>query len=123
MSFATANKDIFDAVNISGVVVSPDIRNRETQLPAVLFGLEDSGATNSTSTSGGPFHARYVFACLHSSRLNADALAADVLADLRASSDFVSVHEASRSAEIFQRGADTVPVYVTEITTTITFAS
>ena len=83
MSFATANKDIFDAVNISGVVVSPDIRNRETQLPAVLFGLEDSGATNSTSTSGGPFHARYVFACLHSSRLNADALAADVLTDLR----------------------------------------
>ena len=123
MSFATANKDIFDAVDISGVVVSPDIRNRETQLPAVLFGLEDSGATNSTSAIGAPFHARYVFACMHSSRLNADALAADVLTDLRSSSDFVSVHESNRSAEIFQRGADTVPVYITEVSTTITFAS
>tara|TARA_R110002124_G_scaffold245272_1_gene410433 strand:- start:933 stop:1304 length:372 start_codon:yes stop_codon:yes gene_type:complete len=123
MSFATANTVIFDAINITGTVVTPDIRNRETQIPAVLFGLEDSGPTNDTTGSIGPYHSRYVFACLSTSRILADALAAEVLADLAASASFVSVHESSRSAEIFQRGADTVPVYVTELTTTLTFAS
>ena len=123
MSFATANATIYDAIDIAGTVVTPDIRNRETQIPAVLFGLEDSGPTNATTGSIGPYHSRYVFACLSTSRIKADALAAEVLTDLAASASFVSVHESSRSAEIFQRGADTVPVYVTELTTTLTFAS
>jgi len=123
MSFATANTVIFDAINITGTVVTPDIRNRETQIPAVLFGLEDSGPTNDTTGSIAPYHSRYVFACLSTSRILADDLAAEVLTDLQASASFVSVHESSRSAEIFQRGADTVPVYVTELTTTLTFAS
>ena len=123
MSFASANADIFDAIDITGTVVTPDIRNRETQIPAVLFGLEDSGPTNDSTGSIGPYHSRYVFACLSTSRILADALAAGVLAELAASAAFVSVHESSRSAEIFQRGADTAPVYVTELTTTLTFAS
>jgi len=123
MPFASANADIFDAISITGAVVVPDIRNRETDIPAVLFGLEDSGSTNDSTGTIGPYHARYVFACLHTSRILADALAAEVLADLSADDAFVAVHEASRSAEIFQRGADTVPVYVTELTTTLTFAS
>ena len=75
MPFASANSDIFDAISVTGAVVVPDIRNRETDIPAVLFGLEDSGATNDSTGTIGPYHSRYIFACLHTSRINADALA------------------------------------------------
>ena len=50
MSFAEADAKIKTALDGLSAACTPDIRNRETDIPAVVWSLEDSGATE---TAGG----------------------------------------------------------------------
>ena len=45
MSFAEADAKIKTALDGLSAACTPDIRNRETDIPAVVWSLEDSGAT------------------------------------------------------------------------------
>ena len=122
MSFAEADAKIKTATASLSASCSPDIRNRETDIPAVIWTLEDSGATETAGGSGAPYHARFVFLIMHTSRIFADDLTDLVLAGLVASSDFMT-RETSRSGDLILRGADTKPVYTTTLSTVLTFGS
>lgn len=122
MSFAEADAKIKTAIGDLAAACTPDIRNRETDIPAVVWSLEDSGATETSTGSGAPYHARFMFLCMDSSRILAENLADALLVKLIASSDFMT-RESSRSGDLVLRGADTKPIYTTTLSTVITFGS
>ena len=86
MPFADADENIYDALNVaalSGVALAPDLRNRETDIPAVTWVLEDNQPTQHAGGSGGPFHARYTLSTYHTSRMLAEDLADTALTATR----------------------------------------
>lgn len=118
-------EDVYDALTHAttgvGVSVSADIRQRGDLIPAVVFTLEDATFTRYAGGDMAPVHVRVRFDCLHDSRLEAQTLAADVKTALDAS-DLVVSRE-SENTDLFSRGADLEPVYVTAITYIITCGS
>ena len=123
MPFADADENIYDALNVaalSGVALAPDLRNRETDIPAVTWVLEDNQPTQHAGGSGGPFHARYTLSTYHTSRMLAEDLADTALTALRASADFL-VRENARSSDILVRGAESTPLPTTNLDLTLTF--
>lgn len=125
MPFADADENIYDALNVaalSGVALAPDLRNRETDIPAVTWVLEDNQPTQHAGGSGGPFHARYTLSIYHTSRMLAEDLADTALTALRASSDFL-VRENARSSDILVRGAESTPLPTTNLDLTLTFGT
>jgi len=110
-----------DATTGVGVSVSADIRQRGDLIPAVVFTMEDATFTRYAGGDMAPVHVRMRFDCLHDSRLLAETLAADVKTALDASSLVVS--RESENTDLFSRGADLEPVYVTVITYIITCGS
>ena len=122
MSFANADKNIKTALTAVVAACTPELRNRDTDVPAVVWNLEDSGATETAKGSGAPYHARYSFLCMSNSRILVEDLADDVLAKLVASTDFLS-RETSRSGDVILRGSDTKPVYTSNLSTVLTFGS
>lgn len=121
-AYSTLIEDIHDALtdgtNGVGVSVSADIRQRGDVIPAVVFTMDGADFTRTTTSSEAPVHARVRFDCLHDSRLEADDLAADVLSALDASS-LVAGRE-SDDHDLFSRGADVEPVYLTSSSYVIT---
>lgn len=125
MPFADADENIYDALNVaalSGVALAPDLRNRETDIPAVTWVLEDNQPTQHAGGSGGPFHARYTLSTYHTSRMLAEDLADSALTALRASADFL-VRENARSSDILVRGAESTPLPTTNLDLTLTFGT
>ena len=122
MSFAEADAKIKTALDGLSAACTPDIRNRETDIPAVVWSLEDSGATETAGGSGGPYHARFQFFCMDSSRILVEDLADALLVKLIDSSDFMT-RETSRSGDVLLRGADTKPIYTSTLSTVLTFGS
>lgn len=125
MPFADADENIYDALNVaalSGVALAPDLRNRETDIPAVTWVLEDNQPTQHAGGSGGPFHARYTLSTYHTSRMLAEDLADSALTALRASSNFL-VRENARSSDILVRGAESTPLPTTNLDLTLTFGT
>jgi hypothetical protein len=123
MSWATADATI--ATALDGVVAakSPNLRNRETDVPAVVWSLVDSGPTESASGSTAPYHARYEFDCMALSRIAAEDLADSVVGALAAADSFVHARETSRGADVVVRGADKTPLYVSNLSMSITFGT
>ena len=123
MSWATADQDINTALSGVTAAKSPNLRNRDTDVPAVVWSLIDNNPTESASGSGAPYHARYEFDCLEDSRIEAEDLADSVVAALAASASFTAARETNRGADVVVRGADKTPLYVSTISMTLTFAS
>jgi hypothetical protein len=115
-------EDVYDALtegaSAVSVSVSADIRQRGDTVPAVVFTMEDAEFTRTAVESVAPVHVRMRFDCLHDTRLEADTLAADVKTALQASSLIVG-HETD-TTDLFSRGADVEPVYLTSSSYVIT---
>lgn len=128
MSFETADQDIYDALTAagtgvgSGIAISPDVRNRETDVPAIIWSIDDSGGSQTSAGTIGPYHARYTMSVMHTSRLTSIALAEDAIVALEASSDF-QTRENSRRGEAIARGSESTPLYLTELDLTLTFGA
>jgi hypothetical protein len=123
MSWATADEDIATALAGVTAAKSPNLRNRETDVPAVVWALVDSGPTESASGSGAPYHARFEFDCMALSRIAAEDLADAVVAALAVGASFVHARETSRGSDVVVRGADKTPLYVATLSMSITFGS
>jgi hypothetical protein len=123
MSWATADADIATALAGVTAAKAPNLRNRETDVPAVVWALVDSGPTESASGSGAPYHARYDFDCMTLSRISAEDLADSVVTALAASGSFVHARETNRGSDVVVRGADKTPLYVASLSMSITFGS
>ena len=125
MPFANADANIYSALNVaglSGVAISPDLRNRETDIPAVTWVLDDNVPTQYAGGSIAPYHARYTFTAYQTTRQLAEDLADSVLTALRASSDF-QTRENARTSDLIIRGSESVPTPTTNLDITLTFGS
>lgn len=125
MPFASADANIYSALNVAGltgVAISPDLRNRETDIPAVTWTLEDNVPTQHAGGSIAPYHARYTFTTFHTTRQRAENLADSVLTALRASTDF-QTRENARTSDLIIRGSESVPTPTTNLDITLTFGS
>lgn len=120
-SYADVIEDTFTALSGLTVDVSADIRQRGDVIPAVIFTMEDAEFTRTTVESQAPVHVRMRFDCLHDSRLEAESLAGQVLAQINASSLTAGLE--SNSTDLFSRGADVEPVYLTSSVLVITCGS
>jgi hypothetical protein len=124
-AFADVIEDVYDALtdvtNGVGVSVSADVRQRGELIPAVVFTMDTAEFTRFAGGSMAPVHCSFRFDCLHDSRLDAEALAADVQTAL-AASDLVVSRE-SETTDLFSRGADVEPVYVSSLSYIITCGS
>lgn len=123
MSWVSADADIATALADVAAAKAPNLRNRETDVPAVVWALMDSGPTESATGSGAPYHARYDFDCMTLSRISAEDLADTVVEALAASASFVHARETSRGSDVVVRGADKTPLYVATISMSITFGT
>jgi hypothetical protein len=123
MSWATADADIATALAGVSAAKAPNLRNRETDVPAVVWALVDSGPTESASGSGAPYHSRFEFDCMALSRIAAEDLADAVVVALAGSASFVHARETSRGSDVVVRGADKTPLYVATLSMSITFGS
>ena len=121
MSYSTADEDIKTALAGVSAAAAPNLRNRETDVPAVVWSLVDNNPTESASGSTAPYHARFDLDCMHTSRIAAEDLADSVVAALVASTDWVHARETNRSSDVVIRGADKTPLYLTVVSVTITF--
>jgi len=121
-SYEDIADDVYAALNNVttgvGVDVSADIRQRGGIIPAVVFTIEDAEFTRYMSGSVAPVHCRVRIDCLHDSRLEAQDLAKAVRSALGASSLVHSLE--MESTDLFNRGADIEPVYLTSATYVIT---
>ncbi len=128
MPFRTADRHIYDALTDvtngvgSGIAIAPDVRNRETDVPAIIWSVDDSGGSQTSAGTIGPYHARYTVSVMHTTRLTSVALAEDALAAMEASSDF-QTRENSRRGEAIARGSESTPLYLTELDLTLTFGA
>ena len=124
-AFSNVIEDVYDALtdvtNGVGVSVSADVRQRGELVPAVVFTMDTAEFTRFAGGSMAPVHCSFRFDCLHGSRLDAEALAADVETAL-AASDLVVSRE-SETTDLFSRGADVEPVYVSSLSYIITCGS
>jgi hypothetical protein len=123
MSFSSANTDIKTALSSVSAAAAPDLRNRETDIPAVVWALVDSNPAEHAGGSSAPYHARFDFDCLALSRIESENLADSVLAALASSSDWIHARETNRSGDVVIRGADKTPVYVTALSVSLTFGT
>lgn len=123
MSWATADADIAAALAGITAAKAPNVRNRESDVPAVVWSLVDSGPTESATGSGAPYHARYDVDCLALSRIAAEDLADSVVAAFAGSASFVHARETNRGSDIVVRGADKTPLYVATLSMSITFGT
>tara|TARA_R100000654_G_scaffold762_2_gene2937 strand:+ start:285 stop:671 length:387 start_codon:yes stop_codon:yes gene_type:complete len=126
MSYADADKEIAEALSDAAVSAScsPDLRNRDTDIPAVVWALADKNPSESSTGTIPPYHARYEFDCLALSRLNAERLADEVIAALQPGGGtwtWETTRENNRSSDVIIRGADKTPVYVSSMSVTLTF--
>ena len=121
-AFSTVIEDVYDALIDEttgvGVSVSADIRQKGDVIPAVIFTMASADFTRYAGGSMAPVHCSFRIDCLHDSRLEAETLAADVETALAASSLVVS--RESESTDLFSRGADVEPVYVSSLSYIIT---
>lgn len=125
MSFADADANIYTALNVvalDGVALSPDLRNRETDIPAVTWTLEDKNASQVSTGSVAPYHARFTFVCYSTSRVLANDLADTVLTALGASVDF-QTRENARTSDLILRGSESVPTPTINLDLILTFGS
>jgi hypothetical protein len=99
-----------DATNGVGVSVSADLRQRGETIPAVVFSMEDATFTRYGGGSMAPVFCSFRIDCLHDSRLQAETLSAAVRSALAASS--LTWSRESITTDLFSRGADVEPVYV-----------
>ena len=120
-SYADVIEDTFTALSGLTVDVSADIRQRGDVIPAVIFTMEDAEFTRTTVESQAPVYVRMRFDCLHDSRLEAESLAGQVVAQINASSLTAGLE--SNSTDLFSRGADVEPVYLTSSVFVITCGS
>ena len=124
-AFADVIEDVYAALtNVDtgvGVSVSADVRQRGELIPAVVFTMDTAEFTRFAGGSMAPVHCSFRFDCLHGSRLDAEALAADVETALAASDLIVS--RESETTDLFSRGADVEPVYVSSLSYIITCGS
>lgn len=120
-NYADVIENTFSALSSLTVDVSADIRQRGDVIPAVVFTMEDAEFTRTAVESQAPVHVRMRFDCLHDSRLEAETLAGDVLTKLDASSLVVGLE--SNTTDLFSRGADVEPVYLTSSVFIITCGS
>lgn len=125
MSWASANADIRTALTAAGVTApaTPDMRNRETDVPAIVWTMIESNPTESASGSGAPYHTRFDFDCLSTSRIAAETLADQVAAALAAATSFLHARETNRTTDVLVRGADKTPLYVATSSMSITFGA
>ena len=129
MSYASADQDIAQKLATAGVSAScsPDLRNRETDIPAVVWALVDKNPSETSTGTTTPYHARYDFDCLSTSRMFAENLADDVIAALQPETwpggSWQGMRETNRSSDVIIRGADKTPVYVASLSITFTFGS
>lgn len=122
----TAYADIFDDIYAAlnhatsgvGVNVSADLRQRGEIIPAVIFSLDDAEFTRHAGGTVVPVHCRVRIDCMHDSRLQAQQLAKDARDALAASSLVQSLE--TESTDLFNRGADLEPVYLTSAAYVIT---
>lgn len=121
-AYADVIGDVYAALNHVttgvGVSVSADIRQKGDVIPAVIFTMDSADFTRYAGGSMAPVHCSFRIDCLHDSRLEAETLAADVETALAASSLVVS--RESESTDLFSRGADVEPVYVSSLSYIIT---
>lgn len=125
MPFNTADANIYDALDVSslnGVALSPDLRNRETDIPAVTWTLEDNQPAQTSTGTVPPYHARFTFVCYQTTRVGCEDLADLVVAALVASADF-QTRENARTSDLIIRGADSVQLPTTNLDITLTFGS
>lgn len=125
MSFADADANIYTALNVvalDGVALSPDLRNRDTDIPAVTWTLEDKNATQSAGGSIAPYHSRWTFVCYQTSRVLANDLADAVLTALGASVHF-KTRENARTSDLILRGSESVPTPTINLDLILTFGT
>ncbi len=125
MPYASADANIYDALDVSGlsgVALAPDLRNRETDIPAVTWTLEDNQPAQTSTGAVAPYHARYTFVCYQTSRVLAEDLADSVITALSASADF-QTRENARTSDILIRGAESTQTPTTNLDITLTFGS
>jgi hypothetical protein len=126
--FETADQHIYDALKAagtgvgSGIAIAPDVRNRETDVPAIIWSVDDSGGSQTSAGTIGPYHARFTMSIMHTTRLSSMALANDAVSALAASGNF-QTRENSRRGEAIARGSESVPLYLTELDLTLTFGA
>jgi len=124
-AFADVIEDVYDALTDEtsgvGVSVSADVRQRGELIPAVIYTMDSADFTRFAGGSMAPVHCSFRIDCLHDSRLEAEALAADVETALAASDLIVS--RESETTDLFSRGADVEPVYVSSLSYIITCGS
>lgn len=123
MSFSTADNDIASALASVNAVGSPDIRRRETDVPAVTWSIIDSNPSESATGSMAPYFTQWELVAYELSRVDAERLADSALAALVSSSDFDHVREVSRSPDLLIRGVDTTPLYTSQLIVAITFGN
>lgn len=126
MSFSDADANIYSALDaaagLNGVALSPDLRNRDTDIPAVTWTLEDKNPTQTSAGSIAPYHARFTFVCYSTSRVLANDLADAVLAALAASADF-QTRESARTSDLILRGSESVPTPTINLDLILTFGT
>ena len=114
-SYADLFDDIYAALNHAstgvGVNVSADLRQRGEVIPAVVFAMDDAEFTRHAGGAVAPVFCRVQIDCMHDSRLQSQQLAKNAKAAVAASSLVHSVE--TESNDLFNRGADLDPVYVT----------
>lgn len=116
--FHEVMEDVFTAISTLTEPVSADIRQRGDVIPAVIYTMDSAEFTRTAVSSVAPVHVRMRFDCLHNSRIESEDLATAVLAKLTASSLIVAIE--SNTTDLFSRGADIEPVYLTSSVYVIT---
>lgn len=121
-AYSTIVSDVHNALTDTtagvGVSTSADIRQRGDVIPSVVFTVENATFTRTTTRSIAPVLVEIRIDCLHNSRLEAQALAADAETAIDASSLIAGLD--SIDTDLFSRGADVEPVYLTSLTYSIT---
>jgi hypothetical protein len=124
-AFSDVIEDVYEALadvtNGVGVPVSADIRQRGDEIPAVVFTMEDAEFSRFSAGEVAPVHVRIRIDCLHDSRLEVEQLAAGVGTALAASSLVTS--KENESTDLFSRGADVAPVFLSSLNYVITCGS
>ena len=109
---------VYTAIKTLPEPVSADIRQRGDVIPAVIYTMDSAEFTRTAVASVAPVHVRMRFDCLHDSRIEAEDLATAVLAKLTTSNLIVAIE--SNTTDLFSRGADIEPVYLTSSVYVIT---
>ena len=123
MPYDQLNKSIRKALQEAGLNTStPDLRNRETDIPAIVWDLQAAMFTKTSTATMGPVTCSVGFDCLALTRLDAVTLAKSCRAALIESDDFFVTFD-DESADLFERGADIEPVYLQSIQSTFTLAT